>query len=153
MYTQLSLHFRPAMVALAVLAGLTAPAAASPLAASLVRPSIVPAASGSASDVQMIDHRRDRRCRRHQRCGSHYWKRHHRHYHGHRRHRGVYPRFYIGPLYPSYRYVEPHRHYRRDFGSAHIAWCYNRYRSYRAWDNTFQPYHGPRRQCWSPYNR
>ncbi|TIP33596.1 MAG: BA14K family protein, partial [Mesorhizobium sp.] len=29
--------------------------------------------------------------------------------------------------------------------------CHDRYRSYRAWDNTFQPYNGPRRQCISPY--
>lgn len=36
-------------------------------------------------------------------------------------------------------------------GSAHIRWCYNRYRSYRAYDNTFQPYYGPRQQCYSPY--
>jgi hypothetical protein len=36
-------------------------------------------------------------------------------------------------------------------GSAHVRWCYNRYRSYRAWDNTFQPYNGPRQQCISPY--
>ena len=37
-------------------------------------------------------------------------------------------------------------------GSAHERWCYNRYRSYRAYDNTFQPYNGPRQQCWSPYS-
>jgi hypothetical protein len=37
-------------------------------------------------------------------------------------------------------------------GGGHVQWCYNRYRSYRAWDNTFQPYHGPRRQCYSPYD-
>ncbi|KXF78926.1 hypothetical protein ATN84_03985 [Paramesorhizobium deserti] len=36
-------------------------------------------------------------------------------------------------------------------GSSHTQWCYNRYRSYRAYDNTFQPYNGPRRQCVSPY--
>ena len=36
--------------------------------------------------------------------------------------------------------------------SAHVEWCYNRYRSYRASDNTFQPYNGPRRQCYSPYS-
>ncbi|TIX63919.1 MAG: BA14K family protein, partial [Mesorhizobium sp.] len=36
-------------------------------------------------------------------------------------------------------------------GDAHVAWCYNRYRSYRAYDNTYQPYYGPRRQCISPY--
>lgn len=37
-------------------------------------------------------------------------------------------------------------------GNAHVEWCYSRYRSYRAWDNTFQPYNGPRRQCYSPYS-
>jgi hypothetical protein len=36
-------------------------------------------------------------------------------------------------------------------GSSHIQWCANRYRSYRASDNTFQPYNGPRQQCNSPY--
>lgn len=35
---------------------------------------------------------------------------------------------------------------------AHYDWCYNRYRSYRASDNTYQPYNGPRRQCYSPYS-
>jgi len=33
----------------------------------------------------------------------------------------------------------------------HYAWCDNRYRSYRSYDNTFQPYNGPRQQCLSPY--
>ena len=37
-------------------------------------------------------------------------------------------------------------------GSAHVRWCYDRYRSYREWDNTYQPYTGPRRQCYSPYS-
>jgi hypothetical protein len=41
---------------------------------------------------------------------------------------------------PTYQLTE--RHYR---------WCERRYRSYRRWDNTFQPYHGPRKQCVSPY--
>lgn len=36
-------------------------------------------------------------------------------------------------------------------GNAHVRWCYNRYKSYRASDNTFQPYNGPRQQCRSPY--
>jgi len=36
-------------------------------------------------------------------------------------------------------------------GNSHIDWCYNRYRSYRDYDNTFQPYNGPRRECISPY--
>lgn len=36
-------------------------------------------------------------------------------------------------------------------GDAHVQWCYDHYRSYRAYDNTFQPYRGPRKQCISPY--
>lgn len=37
-------------------------------------------------------------------------------------------------------------------GGSHVNWCANRYRSYRAYDNTFQPYNGPRQQCISPYS-
>ncbi|MCK0198366.1 BA14K family protein [Ancylobacter sp. 6x-1] len=37
-------------------------------------------------------------------------------------------------------------------GSEHVNWCYNRWRSYRASDNTYQPSSGPRRQCVSPYS-
>ncbi len=33
----------------------------------------------------------------------------------------------------------------------HVDWCYARYRSYREYDNTFQPNYGPRRECLSPY--
>ncbi len=36
--------------------------------------------------------------------------------------------------------------------SGHAGWCHARYRSYRAYDNSFQPYHGARRQCRSPYH-
>ena len=32
-------------------------------------------------------------------------------------------------------------------GNSHVEYCYNRYKSYRASDNTFQPYNGPRQQC------
>lgn len=39
----------------------------------------------------------------------------------------------------------------RTLSNSHIQYCYNRFRSYRAYDNSFQPYHGPRRQCRSPY--
>ena len=31
--------------------------------------------------------------------------------------------------------------------STHAEYCYSRYRSYRAYDNTYQPNYGPRRQC------
>lgn len=59
-------------------------------------------------------------------------------------------RDYYEPRY--YRDYAPRRVYRTYGGNAHVDWCYNRYRSYRAYDNSFQPYHGPRRQCWSPYS-
>ncbi len=52
--------------------------------------------------------------------------------------------------YRAYRYPAPRLSYSRAW-DAHVAYCYNRYRSYRSWDNTFQPYHGPRRACRSPY--
>ena len=47
----------------------------------------------------------------------------------------------------------PRRYYRAGrLSSAHVRWCYDRYRSYRAYDNSFQPYNGPRQQCYSPYS-
>ena len=36
--------------------------------------------------------------------------------------------------------------------SAQAEWCSARYRSYRASDNSFQPYRGPRKQCWSAHS-
>jgi len=34
----------------------------------------------------------------------------------------------------------------------HYSWCEQRYISYRASDNSFQPYQGPREACNSPYS-
>lgn len=33
----------------------------------------------------------------------------------------------------------------------HYDWCANRYRTYRGYDDTYQPNEGPRRLCYSPY--
>ena len=33
----------------------------------------------------------------------------------------------------------------------HVQWCMSRYNSYRVDDGTYQPYHGKRRLCVSPY--
>ncbi|WP_417689892.1 BA14K family protein [Roseibium sp.] len=53
----------------------------------------------------------------------------------------------FGPAYrPGYPVA-------RHLSRAHYDWCFRKYRSYRARDNTFQPYHGPRRACRSPYWR
>ncbi|MFC5387448.1 BA14K family protein [Aquamicrobium segne] len=101
----------------------------------------VPAASTSQDVVQIRDHRRYK-------PRSHRGHRHRHHHRPHYRSSGFY--FGLGLGLPAYRYAEPRRYY-RPTSNAHVNWCYNRYRSYRAWDNSFQPYNGPRRQCRSPY--
>jgi len=50
--------------------------------------------------------------------------------------------------YRRYRQYEPSVAYE---GGSHVSWCYSRYRTYRAFDNTFQPDYGRRRQCVGPY--
>jgi hypothetical protein len=52
-----------------------------------------------------------------------------------------------GAIASQPRYVRPSG----GINPNHVAWCENRYRSYRAYDNTFQPYNAPRQQCYSPY--
>ena len=59
------------------------------------------------------------------------------------------PRVYARPVPP--RYYPPAPAYRTAFSAAHYDYCFSRYRSYRQYDNTFQPYSGPRKQCVSPY--
>lgn len=39
-----------------------------------------------------------------------------------------------------------------DLSAQHYSWCQQRYISYRASDNSFQPYEGPRQECVSPYS-
>jgi hypothetical protein len=101
-------------------------------------------------------HHRDRGDRHHHgfyRHGGYGW------YNGHRGYRNYHHgyRYYNGWWFPGAAFIggaiigsaianSP------SYGSAHVRWCYDRYRSYRASDNTYQPYHGPRRQCRSPYD-
>jgi len=138
------------LIALGVLAGLAAPAAATPLAGA-IRADMAPAVSDTRPDALNVNHRRYR-CYDGW-CGNRHWRdddwRYRKYRRYHRRNYYVQPRFYYGA--PAYRYVQPRRYYGYRTGSAHVAWCYDRYRSYRERDNTYQPYHGPRRQCWSPY--
>lgn len=100
------------------------------------------------------DFRRDAR-RNFERRGDNYYWRGHR---GYRHYRPGY-REYNGFWFPAAAFItgaiiggalnNSQPVYRG--GDAHVQWCYNRYRSYRASDNTYQPYNGPRRQCRSPY--
>jgi hypothetical protein len=76
------------------------------------------------------------------------------HRHGYRRHNGYWfplAAFATGALIagsiaaappPAVVYASP---------NPHIDWCRAHYRSYNPHDNTFQPYHGPRQYCRSPY--
>lgn len=48
-----------------------------------------------------------------------------------------------GAAQPAPVYVAP---------NPHVDWCARTYRSYNPYDNTFQPYYGPRQYCISPYS-
>lgn len=116
----------------------------------------------------MVDHRG---WHGHRHRPRHGWRRHgHRHgwYNGHRGYnyrRHGYRRHSDGWWYPlgafgagmiiggaiaQPRYAEP-RYAAPGMPASHVNWCYDRYRSYRAADNSYQPYGGPRQQCYSPY--
>jgi len=100
------------------------------------------------------------------RYGRPYWRGHP----GYRHRRPGY-RYYGGYWFPPPAFGgviiappprhRPYRHYQPapsgqptyQLTERHYRWCESRYRSYRRWDNTFQPYHGPRKQCTSPYLR
>jgi hypothetical protein len=78
-------------------------------------------------------------------------------------------RYYQG--HRAYRYSTPGYGYYSGFGfpsaaflglflggvlrsagaDVHVQWCFNHYRSYRAYDNTYSPRRGIRRACASPY--
>lgn len=74
--------------------------------------------------------------------------------HGYRYYRGYWfpEEAFIDRRHTGSIYDRDRRGHQRDYGRSHVEWCYDRYRSYRATDNTFQPYNGPRRQCYSPYS-
>ncbi len=101
--------------------------------------------------AQTVDHRRYHRHYR-----DRHWDGDRRYYRHHRpRHYDRGPSFSLQFGTPGYYYAPRYRAAPRHayrVGNAHVRWCQDRYRSYRAWDNTFQPYHGPRRQCFSPYS-
>lgn len=130
-------------------------------------PMFVPAAPQASSNVVQVQSprelRRDREVRRHnqdrrgrfERRGNHYYYNNHR---GYRERRPGY-RYHNGFWFPPAAFIAGaiiggaiNNNVVRPAGSAHVQWCYNRYRSYRASDNTFQPYNGPRKQCYSPYS-
>ncbi|WP_420408341.1 BA14K family protein [Hoeflea sp.] len=158
--------FKNTMVALVSATFLLAPVA--PGVAAPAQMSKPATAAGVESNLVEVGHRK-RGFQRHHRRGV---QRHHRRgfyrhnnrgfYNGHRgfRHKRHGYRHYNGFWFPPAAFsfgviIDNHRRggYARPgyTNPQHVRWCDNKYRSYRVRDNTFQPYHGPRRQCRSPY--
>lgn len=92
----------------------------------------------------------------------HYRGGYYRGYRGYPYYRDGYRRYDDGYWYPLAAFgtgviiggavaSQPPRYADGGINPRHFEWCAARYRSYRAYDNTFQPYGGPREQCLSPY--
>ena len=62
--------------------------------------------------------------------------------------RGAVPQMYVDVRPSRSIFIRPSS---KAATNAHRRWCASRYRSYRAADDTFQPYNGGRRVCRSPY--
>ena len=141
-----------------------APVAAAPM---IAMPSVDAAAPSDSGvlNVQFNDNwrRMERRVeRRDDRRGSGRFERrgNYHYYNGHRGYRQARPgyRQYNGFWFPGAAFIAGAivsgaiQAERSGGGSAHVQWFYDRYRSYRASDNTFQPYNGGRQRCYSPYS-
>ncbi|MFB2550854.1 BA14K family protein [Ensifer soli] len=138
----------------------------------------VPAAAERSSDIQQVQAReswRDRDGRRWSNVDREVWRKrgYHRrgnayYYNGHRGYRYARPGYRRhndawfplaafgagaiigGALADRPRvYVDPPV---RRVGNSHVEWCMNRYRTYRASDNSYVPRAGYRAQCVSPYS-
>lgn len=75
--------------------------------------------------------------------------------HGYRYHNGYWfplAAFGAGAIIGGALAAPPRGVYSGSMSPSHVRWCENRYRSYRAYDNTFQPNYGGRRACISPYS-
>ncbi|MGN8152377.1 BA14K family protein [Agrobacterium sp. 22094] len=128
-------------------------------------PTPIPAPVAGQNQVVDIQYRdwRDRREWR-QRHGRD-WRNHREYrrqgfYNGHRGYRDRRPgyRYHNGYWFPLAAFAAgaiiggATNQARPSYGSNHQQWCANRWRSYRAYDNSYQPNNGPRRQCVSPYS-
>lgn len=128
----------------------TAPASAAPV--------YTPSGSQASTNVQSVQFNSDwrRNGNRAQHRQNHFENRGNRdYYNGYRgyseKRRGY--RQYNGVWFPAAAFITGAiiggsvNNQPRAIASDHIAWCTDRYRSYRASDNSFQPSNGPRRQC------
>ena len=104
----------------------------------------------AANPVTDVQYRRDWRDGRDDRRG---W------YNGHRGYRDRRPgyRYHNGMWFPLAAFATGAiisgaiASQRAPVGGSHVAWCENRYQSYRASDDTYVPRAGVRARCVSPY--
>jgi hypothetical protein len=120
---------------------------------SLSPASAVPLPTVSApqvSNVEQVQYRRHHYRHHHRdRHYSRHYRRYDRHHHGHRRSNAgaIIGGLAAGAIIGGALANSGHRSY----SSSHGQWCANRYRTYRASDNTYVPRAGVRAQCRSPY--
>jgi hypothetical protein len=89
---------------------------------------------------------------------KYYWKRHgkrhHRRSHRYRHYHGGYwydNPWWIFPMVGAGIALSNRDRYYDGYGSNHVEWCLNRYRSYNIRTNTWVSYSGRVHQCISPY--
>jgi len=150
--------FTAAFVA-AAMALTSLPAATSALASPIAPlPKVTTQSFAGLADVVEVGHKRKYKKSKHKKYKG---KRHYKRYSKHRKHKKrKYHGFDAGSFVagtllgviitqPGTRYVYD----QRSLPKVHVHYCKNRYKSYRLWDNSWQPYHGPRKFCRSPYFR
>lgn len=165
-------HTLCAALAFTFAAGSALPVAAAPV---FVPKAQSLAAEGNVVDVQLrlddrerrFERRQDRRERRferrQERREARFERRNGRYYYnghrGYRDRRDGY-RYYNGYWFPAGAFIagaiiggalnnaQPSSSY----GSAHVDWCHDRYRTYRSSDNTYMSSAGYRKECYSPYS-
>lgn len=145
-------------------AAMAATAIASSMVEANAAPVLLPRLESGVTDIQQVRDGGERFYRR----GNNYYYNGHRGYRhsrpGWREHNGWWfppAAFIAGAIIggaiasqPAPVYREPAPVYRQPrYGDAHMRWCYDRYRSYQSYDNSFQPNYGPRQECISPYMR
>lgn len=120
-------------------------------ASSMPLPTVAPPQIGNVEQVQYRHHDR-RRYYRHHRGDRHYGRHHRRYDRHHHRNRGSNAGAIIGGLAAGAIIGGAIANSgNRSYGNSHTQWCSNRYRTYRASDNTYVPRAGVRAQCRSPY--
>ena len=160
-FKPLSSKIGASLTALALSASVAFAAVAPAEAAPLRLPAPVAAPAAGTTDVVPVQYRARRRAvrraaRRAYRRGLRDGRYRYRDSRVRRRNRafvgGVVGGLALGAIVAGSRrgYAAP-RYYAPRFTPAHHGWCSHRYRSYRASDGTYQPYHGPRKLCRSPY--